>query len=126
MVSGHPGPTPWNSTTQRPKRRPKAAQTWSVKAGLRYGLNDEEAQSEAANAEGHASVWAPKRGVLYIKSQWCGWSCGGFWFFFFCGEEFCFWIGFWVDWGWIFFSGRDVPPKNGVKFVPGRVWFFIR
>jgi len=34
----------------------RAAQTWSVKAGLRYGLNDEEAQSEAANAEGHASA----------------------------------------------------------------------
>ena len=65
------------------------AQTWSIKAGLRYGLNDEEAQSEAANAEGHASVWAPKRGggtVYKIPMVWLELRC----FFFSVAKSYVF------------------------------------
>ena len=63
------------------------AQTWSVKAGLRYGLNDEEAQSEAANAEGHASVWAPKGVGCGCKMGGCG---GWIFLFFFSVVLICF------------------------------------
>ena len=64
--------------------RPEVAQTWSVKAGLRYGLKDEEAQSEAANAEGHASVWAPKGVGCGCKMGGCG---GWIFFLIFCGFD---------------------------------------